>query len=268
MPEIDRTGAVLLRAIFCLLLCVVSAHAVAGTLGISGGWFFYGNRDGKVHIDEESGILEDGTSGTSYVLLEEQGADWRRVARKGAPGDVRKIRRVNENVLLFLGVKNPILVREGARFTPPREKIRGRWHYATQMNEAFYYDAEFDLDTRKVVDISRSESGGHIRGEARPLEMLLDAQVELALRTDGTVYHFMRLGADFLVLEPSYGTSVRNGYKILMARTQALKQTKTETTRQADTQSRTTKAAKTKTKNGKSTKSRKAKQAEPGRLTD
>jgi hypothetical protein len=32
------------------------------------------------------------------------------------------------------------------------------------------------------------------------------------------VYHFARLGADFLVLEPSYAASVQNGYKILMER--------------------------------------------------
>jgi hypothetical protein len=223
-----------MRVVFCLavLLCALSAHA--GTPGISGEWLYYGNQDGTVRIDEAVGVLEDGTARTSYVLLEEQGPGWRRAAKKGSshPGDVRKILRVHEDVLLFPGVKNPILVRKGARFTAPREKIRGRWHYARQMNEAFYYDAEFDLDAGKMVEIS-----GHTRNEARPLERLLDAQAELALRADGAVSHFTRLGADFLVLEPSYATSTRNGYKILMERAQApLKQAKTKKPRQADGQ--------------------------------
>jgi hypothetical protein len=72
-----------------------------------------------------------------------------------------------------------------------------------------------------MVEISRSESGGHTRSEGRSLEKLLDAQLELALRADGAVYHFTSLGADFLVLEPSYATSTRNGYKILMERVPA-----------------------------------------------
>ena len=210
--------------VFCLvvLLCALSAHAFAGTLGISGEWFFYGNRDGKVRIDEESGVLEDGTTRTSYVFLEEGGANWRRVARKGTahPGDERKLLRVHADVLLFLGVRNSILVREGARFKAPREKIRGRWHYAAQMSEAFYYDAEFDLNAWMMVEISRSEHGGHTRSAGRPLEVLLDAQAELAVRSGGGVYHFTRLGADFLVLEPSYATPIRSGHRILMTRVQ------------------------------------------------
>ena len=216
----------LMRIVFCLfaLLCVLSAHALAGTLGISGEWHFYGNQGALVRIDETSGILEDGTTNTSYILLlEKQGVNWLRATQKRAshPGEARKILRMHENVLLFSGLKTPILVRKGARFTPPREKIRGRWHYAAQMNEAFYYDAEFDLDAKKMIEISRSENGNSIRSESRPLETLLDAQAELALRADGAVYHFTRLGADFLVLEPSYAASTRNGYKILLARTQA-----------------------------------------------
>jgi hypothetical protein len=221
------------------MLCVLSAHAFAATPGIGGEWFYYGSRDGKLRIDENSGVLEDSASRTSYVLLEDKGVHRRSAVRKGStqPGEARGILRMHEDVLLFLGVKNPILVRAGARFTPPREKIRGRWHYAAQINEAFYYDAEFDLDARKMVEISRSENGGHVRSEARPLEALLNAQSECALRSsDGSVYHFTRLGADFLVLEPSYAASSRNGYKILMARTQtpaAVQQTKTEKARQA-----------------------------------
>jgi len=191
-------------------------------LGISGEWHYYGNQADTVRIDEESGIMEDDTTRTSYVLLEEQGADWRRAVKKGGsyPGDTRKILRVHKDVLLFTGVKNPILVRTGAHFRAPKEKIRGRWHYAAQMNEAYYYDAEFDLDAKKMVDISRSSSGGHTRSEGRPLEPLMDARHELALRADGAVYHFTRLGADFLVLEPMYAASARNGYKILMKKAQ------------------------------------------------
>jgi hypothetical protein len=101
------------------------------------------------------------------------------------------------------------------------------------MNEAFYYDAEFDLDAGKMVEISRSESGDHIRGAARQLKVLLDAQAELALQADGSVYHFVRLGADFLVLEPSYAASARNGHKILMERVpRAKKRAKAGKTRQ------------------------------------
>ena len=232
-----------MRIVLCLfaLLCVLNAHALAGTLGISGEWNFYGNQTDLVRIDEASGFLKDGTANASYVLLEEQGVNWRRVAKQGGshPGEARKLLHMHEHVLLFQGVKNPILIRKGARFTAPREKIRGRWHYAAQMNEAFYYNAEFDLDARKMVEISRSENGGYIRGEGRPLEMLLDAQAELALRADGTVYHFTRLGADFLVLQPSYATSTRNGYKILLARAQAphaAKVAKAVAEPQADTQ--------------------------------
>ena len=228
-----------MRAFFCLfaLLCVLNAHALAGTPGISGEWVYYGNREGTVRISEASGILEDGTNGTSCVLREEKGTGLRCAARKGSshPGDVRKILRVHEDVLLFLGVKNPILVRKGGRFQAPREKIRGCWHYAAQLNEAFYYDAEFDLDARKMVEISRSEHGGHIRSEGRPLEPLLDAQAELALQAGGVVYHFARLGAEFLVLEGSYATSTRNGYKILLERVQAPpKQTAETTPRQGE----------------------------------
>ena len=238
------------RIFFCLfaLLCVLLAHAPAATPGISGEWHFYGNQSGTVRIREESGILEDETTGISYVLLAEEGAGRRRVARKDGshPGDVRKIVLVHENVLLFLGVKNPILVREGARFRAPREKIRGRWRYAAQMNETYYYDAEFDLDAGKMVEISRSESGGHIRSEGRPFERLFDAQAELALQADGVVYHFARLGSDFLVLEGSYATSTRNGYKILMERVQSPRPEKhaAEMTRQPETKSGAAKAAK------------------------
>jgi hypothetical protein len=209
-----------MRVLFCLaaLLCILGAHAFASdrTPGISGEWLYYGQQDGTVRIDEKAAILEDGT--TSYTLLEEQVPGGRRVAKKGGShsGGVRGIFRVHENVLLFPGVKNPILVRKGARFTAPRGKIRGRWHYARQMNEAFYYDAEFDLDAGKMVEISRSASGELMRSKARPFEVLLDAQAELALQADGAVYHFARLGADFLVLEPSYASSLQNGYKILM----------------------------------------------------
>ena len=210
--------------VLCLtvLLCALSAYAFAETPGFSGEWFFHGNRDGKVRIDDAPGILEDGTTRTSYVLLEERGADWRRVVRQGVsnPGSPRKVLRVHDNVLLFLGVKNPILLREGVRFMPPREKIRGRWHYAAQLNEAFYYDAEFDLDAWEMVEIVRSESGEYTRSAGRPLEVLLDAQVELAVRSGVGVYHFVRLGADFLVLEPSYAKSSLNGHKILMTRAQ------------------------------------------------
>jgi hypothetical protein len=248
-PLSDSAGAFPIRAMLCLaaLLCALNAHAFAGTPGISGEWTYYGSRDGAVRIDEESGTLEDSTNRTSYILLEEQGeqgAKRRRAARKGSSqsGETRDILRMHENVLLFLGVKNPILVRAGARFKPPREKIRGRWQYAAQMNEAFYYDAEFDLDARKMVEISRSENGGQTRSEARPLETLLDAQAECALRSGGSVYHFTRLGADFLVLEPSYALSSRNGYKILMKKAQAAAQgTKTEKARQAE-KKRTAKA--------------------------
>jgi hypothetical protein len=210
------------------LLGVPSAHAFAATPGLSGEWHYYGNRDGTVRIDEASGMLEDETTRTSYVLLEEQGANWRRVAKKGGspPGDTRKILRVHENVLLFPGDKHHILVRKVAPFAAPREKIRGRWHYAEQMNEAFYYDAEFDLDAGKMVEISRSENGGHTRSEGRLLETLLDARAELALRTNDAVYHFKRLGDDFLVLEPSYAASTRNGYKILLKKAQKPQATK------------------------------------------
>ncbi|MDR0239564.1 MAG: hypothetical protein LBI88_04960 [Deltaproteobacteria bacterium] len=238
-----------MRLLVCLfaLLCVLNLHARAATWGISGTWGYYGNRDGAVRINEESGILEDGTSGASYVLLEEKEAGRRRVARKGAshPGDVRTLLRVHEDLLLFLGARNPILVRAGTRFKTPREKIRGRWHYAAQMNEIYHYDAEFDLDARKMVEISRSEQGGHIRSEDRPLELLLDAQTELALQAGGVVYHFERLGADFLVLEGSYATSARNGYKILMERVQAQRTAKqaAETAQRTDGRRR---AAKTK----------------------
>ena len=228
-----------------VLLCALSAHAFAGTLGISGEWFFYGNRDGKVRIDETSGILEDGTTRTSYVLLEGEGANWRRVARKGAAhsGDERKLLRVHNDVLLFLGVRNSILVREGARFKAPREKIRGRWHYAEQTNEAFYYDAEFDLDAWQMVEISRSERGELTRSAVRPIEVLFDAQAELAVRSGGGVYHFARLGADFLVLEPSYATSTRDGYKILMERMRSPR-----ASQQADAKSGAVKASKTENK--------------------
>jgi hypothetical protein len=243
------SGAFAVRA-FCLtvLLCALSAHAFAGMLGISGEWVFYGNQDGKVRIDEASGILEDGTSRTSYVLLEEGGANWRRVARKGAShaGELRKLLRIHNDVLLFLGVKNPILVRKGARFKAPREKIRGRWHYAAQMNEAFYYDAEFNLDTWRMVEISPSKNGGHTRSAGRPLEVLLDAQTELALQSGGGLYHFARLGADFLVLEPSYATSTRDGYKLLMERMRSPGVPQQADTK--DTKSRAAKASKKKTK--------------------
>ena len=215
----------MIRASFCLfaLLCILNAYALAGTSGISGEWVYYGNREGTVRISATSGILEDGTSGTSYVLREEGGSGVRYVAGQAGPhpGDARKLLRVHEDVLLFLGVKNPILVRKGVRFQTPREKIRGRWHYAAQMNEVFYYDAEFDLDVRKMVEISRSEQGRHVRSEGRPLELLLDAQAELALQAGGVVYHFARLGTEFLVLEGSYATATRNGYKILLERVQA-----------------------------------------------
>ena len=224
-----------MRAVFCLfaLWCALSAHASAGTPGISGEWFYYGTRDGTVRIDEESGILEDGTSSVSYVLLEEQGGHQRLAAKRGSPypGDVRKILRVHENVLLFPGVKNPILVRKGALFKAPPEKIRGRWHYVAQMNETFYYDVEFDLDAGKMVEISRSAHGDHVRNEARLLETLLDARHELALRTEDAVYHFTRLGSDFLVLEPSYSDAARNGYKILMERARSRRGTKQSTTK-------------------------------------
>ena len=237
-----------MRALFCLfaLLCALRAHAPAATSGISGEWHFYGNLDGAVRISEESGILEDEISGTRYILLKEEEAGRRRVVRQGGahPGDVRAILRMHEDLLLFLGAKNPILVRKGARFRTPREKIRGRWHYAAQMNETYYYDAEFDLDAGHIVEISRSESGRIMRSEGRKFELLLDAQAELALQSGGVVYHFTRLGADFLMLEPSYATSSRNGYKILLERVQALrgaKPTKTETTRQADTKSKAAK---------------------------
>ena len=237
-----------MRILFCLaaLLCALGAHASAldlwaappkvppgragpspaaaasasdrKTPGFSGEWLYYGNRDATVRIDDAAGILEDGT--TSYILLEEQGPDWRRAVKRGDahPAGVRGLFRVHENVLLFAGVKNPILVRKGTRFPAPREKIRGRWHHARQMTEAFYYDAEFDLDAGKMVEVSRSESGDLIRSEARPLETLLDAQAELAVRSGETVYHLARLGADFLVLAPSYASSAQNGYKILMER--------------------------------------------------
>ena len=211
-----------MRVFFCLaaLLCALGTHASASDRapGFSGEWLYYGGQDVTVRIDEAAGILEDGT--TSYVLLAEQGPGWRRVAKRGDshPGGVRRLFLMHENVLLFAGVKNPILVRKGSRFTVPRAKIRGRWHHARQMNEAFYFDAEFDLDAGKMVEISRSESGELVRSEARPLETLLDAQAELALRSDGVVYHLARLGADFLVLAPSYASSAQNGYKILMER--------------------------------------------------
>jgi hypothetical protein len=208
-----------MRAVFCLLALLCASDAYAGTPGISGEWAYYGNQDGTVRIDEASGIVEEGT-GASYDLLDAQGDGWRLAAKKGSsfPGDARKIRRMHEDVLLFSGVKNPILVRKGVLFKAPREKIRGRWHYAAQMNEVFYYDAEFDLDARKMVEISRPEGGSPMRGEDRPLEMLLDAQAELALRgAGGAVYHFTRLGGQFLVLEATYA-STRHGHKILMER--------------------------------------------------
>jgi len=227
-----------------VLLCAMSAQAFAGTLGISGAWFFYGDRDGKVRIDETSGVLEDGTTRTSYVLLEAGGANWRRVARKGVAysGDERKLLRVHNDVLLFLGARNPILVRESARFKAPREKIRGRWHYAAQANEAFYYDAEFDLDAWQMVEISQSERGELTRSAVRSLEVLFDAQAELALRSDDGVYHFARLGADFLVLEPSYATSA-DGYKILMERMRSQR-----APQQTDAKSWAAKASKTEIK--------------------
>ena len=209
-----------MRALFCLfaLLCVLNEHALAGTPGISGEWVYYGNQEGTVRINETSGILEDGTNSANYVLREEKGAGLRYAAGKAGsyPGDVRAILRVHEDVLLFLGVKNPILLRKGASFKAPREKIRGRWHYAAQTNDAYYYDAEFDLDARQMVEISRSERGELVRSAGRPLEVLLDAQAEIALQSGGGIYHFTRLGADFLVLEPSYAASARDGYKILM----------------------------------------------------
>ncbi|MCL1985889.1 MAG: hypothetical protein FWG59_05525 [Betaproteobacteria bacterium] len=265
----ERKGAFLIRAVavFCLLLCALRGHALAGTLGIGGEWAYYGSREAVVRIDEESGSLEDGTS--SYSLFKEQGSNWCRVAKKGSaqPGDGRKLVRVQENVLLFLGAKNPVLVRKGAHFRMPREKIRGRWHYVQQMNELFYYDAEFDLDAGKMVEISRSESGGYVRSEGRQLKVLLDAQAELALQTDGAVYHFMRLGTDFLILEPSYATSSRNGFKILMERVQApvKRPAKAETARQADGQ-RASATAKGREKNRKDKEGRKKqaiKTAEP-----
>ena len=213
-----------MRAIFRLavLLCALDAYAFAGTAGISGEWVFYGGEDGTVRIDEASGILEDVSSRTRHVLSGEQG-NRRRAVKKGSshPGNARDLIRVHDDLLLFPGVKNPILVRRGARFPLPREKIRGRWHYAEQLNETFYYDAEFDLDARTVVDISRSEDGELVRSAGRPLEVLLDAQVECALRAGDCVYHFARLGANFLVLEPSCAKSSRNGYKILMEKAPA-----------------------------------------------
>ena len=211
-----------------------------------------------VRIDEASGILEDGTTRTSYVLLEEQGVNRLRAAKNNAshPGDTRKILRMSENLLFFSGARNSILVRKGAHFAAPKEKIRGRWHYAEQMNETFYYDAEFDLDAGKMTEISRQENGVLVRGEDRPLETLLDARTELALRAGDAVYHFKRLGADFLVLEPSYATSSRNGYKILMTRAQPPQTAKTPqadgrplvSTPQADTKSAAEKDSKTKTR--------------------
>jgi len=246
----------LASAVFCLLapLCALSVSAPARTSGITGEWYYYGNQDATVRIDEASGILEDGTIDTSYVLLGEQGTDWRSATKKGSshPGDVRKIFRVHQDVLLFLGVKNPILVRKGTRFKAPREKIRGRWHYARQINEAFYYDAEFDLDAGKLVEISRTGHGGYTRSAPRTLEKLFDAQAELALRADGAVYHFVRLG-DFLVLEPSYASSTRDGHKILMERIRAPYKPEMDKQRvvaapQADTQNKTAKASKTKGK--------------------
>ena len=241
--------------VFCLcaLLCALSAHVFAGTPGFSGEWIYYGDQDAELRIDEESGLLEDGTTRTRYVLLEEQGAGRCRAARKvgSRPGEVRKICRMHADVLLFLGVKNPILVRKGARFKAPREKIRGRWRYAAQTNEAFYYNAEFDLDARKMVEILRSENGGYTRGEGRPLEMLLDAQAELALQAGDAVYHFARLGADFLVLEGKYAASTLNGYKILMEQVRAPRaegEAKAEKTRQTD--GRRVAAAQAHTKSG------------------
>jgi hypothetical protein len=227
------------------LLCVLSAQAQAVTPGISGEWYFYGNQNDTVRISEEAGILEDGTTGISYVLLADEGFGRHRVvAGKGGShsGDVRTILHVHENLLLFLGIKNPILVRKGVRFKALREKIRGCWHYAAQMNNTYYYDAEFDLDSGKIVDISRSESGAYIRSEGRSFELILDAQAELALQAGGVVYHLTRLGADFLVLEGSYATSTRNGYKILLERVCASQAVKT--TQRADAKSRTAKAAK------------------------
>ena len=248
-----------MRVFFCLfaLLCSLSANAFAGTSGMSGEWVYYGNLEGKVCIDEESGVLEDGTISTSYVLLEGQGANQRRATKKGSshPGGVREVQRIHEDIVLFLGVKNPILVREGARFTAPREKIRGRWHYAAQMNETFYYDVEFDLDAWEMVEITRSASGGETRSAGRPLEKLLDAQMELAVRSGGAVYHFTRLGADFLVLEPSYAKSILNGYKILMERTQA--------TRQASTEAGLAKASEAEAHGEKSNQDRDTKQRKP-----
>jgi hypothetical protein len=207
---------------FCLvaLLCALDGHAFAGA-GIGGEWVWYGEQDAAVRIDEAAGILEDGSSRTRYVLLEAQGDRRRAVRQRVRPGDARDMVRVHEDLLLFLGVKNPILVRRGTPFHPPREKIRGRWQYAAQLNETFYYNAEFDLDARTVADITRPESGELARNAGRPLEFLLDAQVECALRSGDAVYHFTRLGADFLVLEPSYARSSRNGYKILMVKAPA-----------------------------------------------
>ncbi|MDR2694917.1 MAG: hypothetical protein LBC79_00860 [Deltaproteobacteria bacterium] len=234
-----------MRAVLCLaaLLCFSGAYAFAGTPGIGGEWFFYGNRDATVRIDEASGLLEDVTARTSYVLHEEEAGRHRAVRQRASrPGDARSLFRVHDDLLLFLGggVKNPILVRKGALFRAPREKIRGRWHYARQLNEAFYYDAEFDLDAGKMVEISRSESGGLTRSAARPLERLLDAQAELALQADGAIYYFTRLGADFLILAPSYADSARNGHKILMERARTARsaqEAQTEKARQADVKS-------------------------------
>jgi hypothetical protein len=213
-----------MRLFLCLvaLLCALNGLALAKTPGLSGEWFYFGSQNQLVRIDEASGMLEDGATRASYVLLGEQGTDKHRaVAKGGAHPEERQLIRLQDNLLLFLGNKNPILLRKGARFAAPREKIRGRWRYAAQMNAAYYYDAEFDLDAKKMVEISRSADGSLLSGQERPLETLLDGQNELALRAKGTVYHFTRLGADFLVLEPSYASSLQNGYKILMVKSQA-----------------------------------------------
>ena len=215
--------------------------------GFSGEWLYYGNQEGTVRICEASGSLEDEANGTSYVLRKDEGADVYYATNRESPqtGELRKVLRVHDNVLLFLGDRNPILLRKGIRFKAPREKIRGRWHYAVQLNEVFYYDAEFDLDARKMVEISSAMHEGHVRSEARSLELLLDAQAELALQGDDVVYHFARLGAEFLVLEGSYPASIRNGYKILMQRVQAPNAgAASEAKQQADGQRKATKRTK------------------------
>jgi hypothetical protein len=80
------------------------------------------------------------------------------------------------------------------------------------------------------VDISRSEDGAPARGAGRSLELLLDAKAECALQSEDAVYHFARLGANFLVLAASHAKSSLNGFKILMEGAQspgAMRQEKT-----------------------------------------